>query len=121
MEFQTPTIYLHLIRAIALLVPKQFRPDWRREWEAEVISHWMQLEKWERLNAKSKFDLLKRVKGALRDVVWFQQGRTSSTLVTLNLIVCNINRLRRATGIYHWGNLQSADATNANQPDGNHS
>ena len=87
MEFQTPTIYLHLIRAIALLVPKQFRPDWRREWEAEVISHWMQLEKWERLNAKSKFDLLKRVQGALRDVVWFQQGRTSSTLVTLNLIV----------------------------------
>ena len=87
MEFQTPTIYLHLIRAIALLVPKQFRPDWRREWEAEVISHWLQLEKWERLNAKSKFGLLKRVQGALSDVVWFQQRRTSLTLVTLNLVV----------------------------------
>jgi hypothetical protein len=87
MEFQTPAIYLHLIRAIALLVPKQFRSDWRREWDAEVISHWMQLEKWERLNAKSRFDLLKRVQGALRDVVWFQQRRTSLTLVTLNLLV----------------------------------
>ena len=87
MELQTPAIYLRLVRAIALLVPEQFRSDWRREWEAEVISHWMQLEKWERLNAKSKFDLLKRVQGALRDVVWFQQRRTSLTLVTLNLVV----------------------------------
>ena len=86
-EFQTPAIYLRLVRAIALLVPGQFRSDWRREWEAEVISHWMQLEKWERLNAKSKFDLLKRVQGALRDVVWFQQRRTSLTLVMLNLLV----------------------------------
>ena len=87
MELQTPAIYLRLVRAIALLVPEQFRSDWRREWEAEVISHWMQLEKWERLNAKSKFGLLKRVQGALSDVVWFQQRRTSLTLVTLNLVV----------------------------------
>jgi hypothetical protein len=87
MELQTPAIYLRLVRAIALLVPKQFRRDWRREWEAEVVSHWMQLEKWERLNTKSKFDLLKRVQGAFRDVVWFQQRRTSLTLVTLNLVV----------------------------------
>lgn len=87
MEFQTPAIYLRLIRAIALLVPKQFRSDWRREWEAEVINHWMLLGKWEKLNAKSKFDLLKRVQGAFRDVVWFQQRRTSLTLVTLNLVV----------------------------------
>ena len=87
MELQTPAIYLRLLRVIALLVPGQFRSDWRREWEAEVISHWMQLEKWERLNARSKFDLLKRVQGALRDVVWFQQSRTSLTLVTLNLAV----------------------------------
>ena len=87
MELQTPAIYLRLIRAIALLVPKQFRSDWRREWEAEVISHWMLLEKWEKLNAKSKFDLLQRVQGAFCDVVWFQQRRTSLTLVTLNLVV----------------------------------
>jgi hypothetical protein len=87
MEFQTPAIYLRLIRAIALLMPKQFRSDWRREWEAEVINHWMLLEKWEKLNAKSKFDLLKRVQGAFRDVVWFQQRRTSLMLVTLNLVV----------------------------------
>ena len=87
MEFQTPTIYLRLIWALALLLPKQFRSDWRREWEAEVISQWMLLEKWERLNVKTKFDLLKRVQGAFRDVVCFQQRRTSLMLVTLNIVV----------------------------------
>ena len=87
MEIQTPAIYLRLIRAMALLVPGQFRSDWRREWEAEVINHWLLLEKWERLNAKSKFDLLKRVQGAVRDVVCFQQRRTNLVLVTLNLVV----------------------------------
>jgi len=87
MEFQTPTIYLRLIWALALLLPKQFRSDWRREWEAEIINRWLLLEKWERLNVKSKFDLLKRVQGAFRDVVCFQQRRTSLMLVTLNIVV----------------------------------
>ena len=87
MEFQTPTIYLLLIRALAVLVPRQSRSDWRREWEAEVINRWMRLEEWEKLNAKSKFELLKRVQGAFRDVVWFQQRRTDLVLVTLNLVV----------------------------------
>ena len=87
MEPQTPAIYLRLVRALALLVPGQFRSDWRREWEAEVIGHWQLLEKWDKLDARRKFDLLKRVQGAFRDVVWFQQRRTSLTLVTLNLVV----------------------------------
>lgn len=87
MEFQTPAIYLRVIRAMSLLVPKQFRFDWRREWEAEVISRWLLLEKWNRLNDQSKFDLLKRVQGAFSDVVCFQQRRTSLVLVTLNVLV----------------------------------
>jgi hypothetical protein len=87
MEFQTPEIYLRLIRAISLLVPKQFRFDWRREWEAEIVSRWLRLEKWDRLNDQSKFDLLKRVQGAFHDVVWFQQKRTRLLLVTLNMLV----------------------------------
>jgi hypothetical protein len=87
MEFQTPAIYLRVIRAISLLVPKQFRFDWRREWEAEVISRWWLLEKWNRLDAQHKFDLLKRVQGAFRDVVCFQQTRTRLVLVALNVLV----------------------------------
>jgi hypothetical protein len=87
MEFQTPEIYLRLIRGVSLLVPKQFRFDWRREWEAEIVSRWLRLEKWDRLNSQSKFDLLKRVQGAFHDVVWFQQRRTRLLLVTLNVLV----------------------------------
>jgi hypothetical protein len=105
MELQTPAIYLLLVRAIALLVPKQFRLDWRREWEAEVISHWMQLEKWERLNANSKLDLLKRIQGALRDVVWFQQRRTNLLLVTINLVVALLTGLGAWQGFIVWGIL----------------
>jgi hypothetical protein len=86
-EFRTLTIYLRLVRALALLVPKQFRSDWRREWEAEVISRWLLVEKWDGLNFKSKLDLLRRIQGAFRDVVWFQQRRGSLMRVTLNMVV----------------------------------
>lgn len=87
MEFQTPGIYLRLIRAISLLVPGQFRSEWRREWEAEIVSRWLLLREWERLNAHSKLDLFKRLQGAFLDVVWFQERRTSLMLVTLNMLV----------------------------------
>jgi len=55
--------------------------------EAEIISRWLLLEKWGRLNAQSKLDLLKRVQGALRDAICFQQTQTSLVLVTLNMLV----------------------------------
>ena len=86
-EIQSPAFLLGLIKATSLLVPGEFRSEWRREWEAEVISRWLLLEKWERLDGQSKRDLLRRVRGALRDVVWFQQRRTRLLLVTLNLLV----------------------------------
>jgi hypothetical protein len=86
-EFQTPNIYLRLIRAISLLVPEQFRSEWRREWEAEIVCRWLRLKEWERLNAQSKLDLFKRIQGAFLDVLWFQERRTSLMLVTLNMLV----------------------------------
>ena len=87
MEFQSPVFLLRLIWATSLLVPGEFRSEWRREWEAEVISRWLLLEKWERLDGQSKLDLLKRVQGALRDAICFQQKRSRLLLVTLNLVV----------------------------------
>jgi hypothetical protein len=87
LRIQTPGIYLSLIRAISLLVPKESRRDWRREWEAEVVSRWMLLREWERLNANGKLDLFKRVQGSFLDVLWFQQRRTSLVLVGLNVLV----------------------------------
>jgi hypothetical protein len=86
-EFQTPGIYLRLIRAISLLVPGQFRSEWRREWEAEIVCRWLLLQEWERLNAQSKLDLFRRLRGAFLDVLWFQERRTSLMLVTLNMLV----------------------------------
>jgi hypothetical protein len=86
-SIQTPGIYLWIIRAISLWVPRQSRLEWRREWEAEIVSRWLLLKEWERLNTHSKVDLLKRVQGACLDVLWFQQRRTRLVLVALNMLV----------------------------------
>ena len=79
--------YLRLVWAISVLVPDQFRSEWRREWEAEIINRWLLLEKWGQLNAHSKVDLFNRVRGAFLDVLSFQQRRTSLVLASLNLLV----------------------------------
>lgn len=84
---QSPEIYLWIIRAISLLVPKESRREWRREWDAEIVSRWLLLKEWEKLNAHSKLDLFKRVQGSFWDVLSFQQRRTSLVLVALNLLV----------------------------------
>jgi hypothetical protein len=79
--------YLRLVRAVSLLVPKELRSGWRREWEGEVINRWQLLDRWERLNARTRFDLFKRLQGAWLDALWFQQRRTRLVLVTLNMVV----------------------------------
>jgi hypothetical protein len=84
---QSPGIYLWIIRTISLLVPKESRREWRREWDAEIVSRWLLLKEWERFNAHSKLDLFKRVQGSFWDVLSFQQRRTSLVLVALNLLV----------------------------------
>jgi len=89
-RIQTPGIYLWMIAAISLLVPQESRLEWRREWEAEIVSRWLQLRDWERLNAHSKLDLFKRVLGSVLDVLCFPQRRTSLVLVTLNILVASL-------------------------------
>jgi hypothetical protein len=86
-RIQTPGIYFCIIRIISLLLPKESRLEWRREWEAEIFSRWLLLKGWEKLNAHSKFDLFKRVQGSFLDVLCFQQRRTSLVLVALNVLV----------------------------------
>lgn len=85
-RIKTPALYLWIIAAISLWLPKESRLEWRREWEAEIVTRWLLLTEWERLNAHSKLDLFKRVQGALADVLWFQQSRTRLTLATLNML-----------------------------------
>src|SRR3979411_2784213 len=86
-RIQSPVMYLRLIRAISLLMPGRFRSEWRREWEAEIVSRWFILKEWERLNKHRKLDLLKRVQGRILDALWFRQSRTRLTLVALNMLV----------------------------------
>jgi hypothetical protein len=45
-RIQTPGIYLWIIRAISLLAPKESRLEWRREWDAEIVSRWLLLKDW---------------------------------------------------------------------------
>ena len=84
---QTPGIYLWIIGAFSLFVPGESRREWRREWEAEIINRWLLLTKWERLDAHSKFDLLKRVRGAFSDVLCFQNRRARLVFTLLNMLV----------------------------------
>jgi len=87
LNFETPAVYLRFIRALSLLVPADARLDWRREWEAEIVHRWQALQKWRRLDMKSKIDLTARVAGATRDVASFQQNRKLMILAVLNIVV----------------------------------
>jgi hypothetical protein len=83
----SPALHLRFIRALSLLVPADVRVDWRREWEAEIVHRWQTLQKWRRLDMKSKIDLTARVAGATRDVASFQQKRAVLGLAVLNIVV----------------------------------
>jgi len=89
-SIQTPEIYLYMIRVISLLVPPQWRLDWRREWEAEIFSRWLLLRKWEKLDALNKLDLLKRVLGSVFDVLCFQPSSASLVFVVLNMLAASL-------------------------------
>jgi hypothetical protein len=86
-EAASPRISLGIIWAMSLLVPSSARRDWRREWEAEVINRWLLREKWKQSTLRMQSDLLKRIAGALFDVLWFQETRARLLLVMLNMLV----------------------------------
>ena len=75
LNFDSPAPYLRFIRALSLLIELQSRLDWRREWEAEIINRWQELQKRNRLNMKSKLDLSAKVAGATRDVASFENNK----------------------------------------------
>lgn len=67
--------HLWLINFIGLIVPRRLRADWKQEWEAELRYREMLLADWDRLNWKTKFDLLRRSLGAFWDAVLLQPAR----------------------------------------------
>src|SRR5215510_10012467 len=72
---RTFRFWLWLIRLIGALVPRRLRADWRQEWEAELRSREMLLAEWEKLNWRTKLDLLRRSLGAFWDALLLQPRR----------------------------------------------
>ena len=67
--------WLWLIRLIGVIVPRRLRADWRLEWEAELRHRELLLADWDKLNWKTKFDLLRRSFGGFRDALALQPQR----------------------------------------------
>ena len=67
--------HLWLIAFVGVIVPRRLRPDWRQEWEAELRSREMSLAEWDRLDWKTKLDLLRRSLGAFWDALLLQPRR----------------------------------------------
>ena len=67
--------HLWLIRLIGVIVPRRLRADWRQEWEAELRYREVLLAEWERLDGRTKLDLLRRSTSAFWDALWLQPLR----------------------------------------------
>ena len=67
--------WLWLVRAVGVIVPRRLRVDWRREWEAELHHREALLAGWDRLDWRSKLDLLRRSASAFWDALWLQPKR----------------------------------------------
>jgi putative ABC transport system permease protein len=67
--------WLWLIRLIGVIVPRRLRGDWRQEWEAELRCRESLLADWDKLNWRTKLDLLRRSLGAFWDALVLQPTR----------------------------------------------
>src|SRR5262249_40054945 len=67
--------HLWLIKVIGVIVPRRLRADWRQEWEAELRHREELLADWDKLNWKTKLDLLRRSAGAFWDALLLQPRR----------------------------------------------
>jgi putative ABC transport system permease protein len=67
--------YLWVIRMIGVIVPRSLRADWRQEWEAELRYREELLAEWDRLDWRTKLDLMRRSVGAFWDALLLQPKR----------------------------------------------
>ncbi|MCG3161665.1 MAG: hypothetical protein JMDDDDMK_02862 [Acidobacteria bacterium] len=68
-------LWLWLIALVGVIVPRRLRADWRQEWEAELRYRETLLAEWDKLNWRTKLDLLRRSIGAFWDALWLQPQR----------------------------------------------
>src|SRR4029434_3132179 len=67
--------WLWLIRVIGVIVPRRLRADWKQEGEAELAYPEALRDDWERLNGRTRLNLVSRSLGAFWDALWLQQLR----------------------------------------------
>jgi len=67
--------WLWLIRVIGVIVPRRLRADWRQEWKAELTNRESLLADWDKLNSRTKLDLVGRSLGAFWDALFLQPQR----------------------------------------------
>jgi predicted permease len=67
--------WLWLIALIGVIVPRRLRKDWKQEWEAELRYREALLADWDKLNWRTKLDLLRRSLGAFWDALVLQPRR----------------------------------------------
>src|SRR5262249_52019760 len=63
------------VRFIGVIVPRRFRARFQQEWEAELEYREAMLARWDRLDWRSKFELLWRGLGAVWDALLLQRPR----------------------------------------------
>ena len=73
--------HLWLIRTIGVIVPRRLRADWKQEWQSELQYREGLLADWDKLNWKTKLDLLRRSFGAFWDALWLQQLRWEDEMI----------------------------------------
>ena len=67
--------HLLLIKIVGVIVPRRLRADWKQEWEAELRYRELLLADWDKLNWRTKLDLLRRSLGAFLDAIILQPQR----------------------------------------------
>src|SRR5213592_1894110 len=67
--------HLWLIAMLGVIVPRRLRADWKQEWEAELRYRELLLSDWDKLNWRTKLDLLRRSLGAFWDALLLQPQR----------------------------------------------
>src|SRR6266849_8217924 len=67
--------HLWLIRAIGVIVPRRLRADWKQEWDAELRYRELLLADWDKLNWRTKLNLVRRTLGAFWDALLLQPQR----------------------------------------------
>ena len=64
-----------IIRVVSAFIPKRLRPEWRREWEAELLHQESNFAKWNRPRWRTRMDLVRQSLGSTWDAAWLQRRR----------------------------------------------